>query len=160
MANETLGYFLARIQQYLIRVGISPKYLRFRQHMDNEMAHYAVDCWDADCLTSHGWIECVGCADRSAYDLKQHTKASGVNLSAERRISPPKEITTTEIVVKKEYLKKLSSNKAKQVAKLLGSFSQKQHDVILQTLNDKGYVFIHHDAFSRQNLTIIDFTSQ
>lgn len=140
VANEILGYFLARIQQYLVRVGISPKYLRFRQHMENEMAHYAVDCWDADCLTSHGWIECVGCADRSAYDLKQHTKASGVNLTAERRISPPKEITITEIVVKAEYLKKLSSNKAKRLAKFVGSLNQQQHNAILQTLHDKGYV--------------------
>lgn len=24
-----------------------------------------------------GWIECVGCADRSAYDLSQHAKATG-----------------------------------------------------------------------------------
>lgn len=77
VANETLGYYMARIQQYLIRIGINPKKLRFRQHLSNEMAHYACDCWDAECLTSYGWIECVGCADRSAYDLQQHTKGSG-----------------------------------------------------------------------------------
>jgi glycyl-tRNA synthetase (class II) len=28
--------------------------------MANEMAHYAKDCWDAEVLTSYGWIECVG----------------------------------------------------------------------------------------------------
>ena len=33
--------------------------------MANEMAHYACDCWDAEILTSYGWVECVGCADRS-----------------------------------------------------------------------------------------------
>lgn len=27
--------------------------LRFRQHMVNEMAHYASDCWDAELLTSY-----------------------------------------------------------------------------------------------------------
>lgn len=78
VANETLGYYMARIYQYLLKIGINPKKLRFRQHLSNEMAHYACDCWDAECLTSYGWIECVGCADRSAYDLGQHTKASGV----------------------------------------------------------------------------------
>jgi glycyl-tRNA synthetase len=41
------------------------------QHMGNEMAHYACDCWDAELLTSYGWVECVGCADRSATFLKQ-----------------------------------------------------------------------------------------
>lgn len=45
--NETLGYFLARIQLFLLRIGIDPKKIRFRQHMANEMAHYATDCWDA-----------------------------------------------------------------------------------------------------------------
>ena len=53
VANETLGYFMARIQQFLIRCGVDPTKLRFRQHMSNEMAHYAQDCWDAECLTSY-----------------------------------------------------------------------------------------------------------
>ena len=36
-----------------------------------------------------GWIECVGCADRSCYDLTQHTKATGTKLAAERRLAAP-----------------------------------------------------------------------
>lgn len=68
---------MAKIQQFLIRIGINSKKLRFRQHLSQEMAHYATDCWDAECLTSYGWIECVGCADRSAFDLSQHSKATG-----------------------------------------------------------------------------------
>lgn len=77
VANHTIGYFMARIQQFLVKIGIDPKRLRFRQHMGNEMAHYACDCWDAEILTSYGWVECVGCADRSAFDLNQHFKATG-----------------------------------------------------------------------------------
>lgn len=53
IANQTLGYFLARVQQYMVKVGVDPRKLRFRQHMNNEMAHYACDCWDAECLTSY-----------------------------------------------------------------------------------------------------------
>lgn len=71
--NETLGYFIARIFLFLTKIGINPDRLRFRQHMANEMAHYAADCWDAEIHTSYGWIECVGCADRSAYDLTVHS---------------------------------------------------------------------------------------
>lgn len=44
-------------------------HVRFRQHMKDEMAHYASDCWDAEIEMASGWVECVGCADRSAYDL-------------------------------------------------------------------------------------------
>lgn len=59
VANETLGYFMARIQMYLIKVGIVPERLRFRQHMGNEMAHYACDCWDAECLTRYYFEKCI-----------------------------------------------------------------------------------------------------
>ncbi|KAK3108208.1 hypothetical protein FSP39_003235 [Pinctada imbricata] len=89
IANETLGYFMARIYLFMLKVGIDPKKLRFRQHMSNEMAHYACDCWDAECKTSYGWIECVGCADRSCYDLSQHAKATGVRLAAEKMLPEP-----------------------------------------------------------------------
>ena len=51
--------------------------LALRQHMANEMAHYACDCWDAEALTSYGWIEITGCADRSAFDLTVHSGATG-----------------------------------------------------------------------------------
>ena len=43
-------------------------------HRADEMAHYACDCWDAEIMTMHGWVECVGCADRSAYDLTHHSQ--------------------------------------------------------------------------------------
>ena len=56
IGNQTLGYYIARIQQYLIRIGINGAKLRFRQHLSTEMAHYAADCWDAECLTSYGWV--------------------------------------------------------------------------------------------------------
>lgn len=108
--------------------------------MSTEMAHYAVDCWDAECLTSHGWIECVGCADRSAYDLKQHSNASGVNLIAMRQLSTPNEIVTTEIIPTKEYVKRLSSKKAKQLGKYLAGLSEQQKHTLLETINGEGYI--------------------
>ena len=39
-----------------------------------------------------GWVECVGCADRSAYDLTQHTRATGVKLVAEKKLPEPKTV--------------------------------------------------------------------
>lgn len=87
--NETLGYFLARIYLFLVKIGIDPERLRFRQHMANEMAHYAADCWDAEIQTSYGWIECVGCADRSAYDLTVHMKKTNAPLVARTALEDP-----------------------------------------------------------------------
>merc|ERR1712200_362643 len=115
VANETLGYFLARIYGFLIKIGVDKDRLRFRQHMGNEVAHYACDCWDAELLTSYGWVECVGCADRSAFDLTQHTKATGVRLCAEKKLPAPVTKDVTEIVPNKGPLGKAFKKEAKAV---------------------------------------------
>merc|ERR1719319_1878537 len=101
VANQTIGYFMARIQLFLAKVGVDSTRLRFRQHMGNEMAHYACDCWDAELLTSYGWVECVGCADRSAYDLTQHSTATGVRLCAEKKLPAPVTKDVTELTPNK-----------------------------------------------------------
>ncbi len=78
VANQSLGYFLALTQRFLLLAGIDASKLRFRQHLDTEMAHYAQDCWDAEFYSErYGWVECVGIADRGCYDLAQHAKHSG-----------------------------------------------------------------------------------
>jgi len=80
--NETLGYFIARVHLFLVGCGVKPDKLRFRQHLANEMAHYAADCWDAEIFNSYGWTECVGIADRSAFDLTAHTNSTKTPLTA------------------------------------------------------------------------------
>lgn len=89
IANETLGYFVARIYQFLLKIGIDENRLRFRQHMANEMAHYATDCWDAEIQSSVGWTECVGCADRAAYDLTVHMQKTGKPLLVRQALKIP-----------------------------------------------------------------------
>ena len=89
IANETLGYFVARIYLFLLKIGINPERLRFRQHMANEMAHYATDCWDAEIHNSTGWTECVGCADRAAYDLSVHSARTGHPLVVRQALKDP-----------------------------------------------------------------------
>ncbi|XP_032511959.2 glycine--tRNA ligase [Danaus plexippus] len=119
--NESLGYFMARINLYMLAIGIDPKKLRFRQHMGNEMAHYACDCWDAECLTSYGWVECVGCADRSAYDLTQHSKATGIRLAAEKKLPAPKQVEVVEAVANKAAIGKEFKKDAKVINEALAS---------------------------------------
>jgi len=87
--NETLGYFMARTQMFMEKIGVKPEKMRFRQHLKTEMAHYAADCWDLEIQMSYGWIECVGHADRSCYDLEQHSKKTGIPLVAAVRLPEP-----------------------------------------------------------------------
>lgn len=51
---------------------------------------------DMEWLLFQGWVECVGCADRSCYDLTSHTKATNVKLVAEKRLPEPVSFTERE----------------------------------------------------------------
>ena len=82
--NQTLGYYMAKTYDFLQLWGISKDAIRFRQHLKNEMAHYAQDCWDAEIETSYGWIEVAGHADRAWYDLSWHSEATNTSLVASR----------------------------------------------------------------------------
>jgi glycyl-tRNA synthetase len=57
------------------------------------MAHYAVDCWDAEVLTDRfGWVEIVGIADRTDYDLSSHAEHSKKDLSVLIEYDTPKQV--------------------------------------------------------------------
>merc|ERR1719427_2004440 len=136
VANETLGYFMARIQAFLLKMGVDSDRLRFRQHMGNEMAHYACDCWDAELLTSYGWVECVGCADRSAFDLTQHTKVTGVKLCAEKKLPEPVIKQITEIVPNKAPIGKAFKKDAKAITDALAKLSVQEIESMETELKD------------------------
>jgi len=124
VANQTLGYFVARCYLFLVRLGVDEKRLRFRQHLEKEMAHYAEDCWDAEIECSYGWIECVGMADRSAFDLTAHAAKSKVDLTAFEKFSEPREVTELHVEPNKQLLGKELKKEAKAVTDALAALSE------------------------------------
>lgn len=124
--NETLGYFLGRVYLFLTHIGIKDEFLRFRQHGPTEMAHYASDCWDAEIFSSYGWIECVGCADRSCYDLERHEAVTKKGLFAQEKLDTP--ITTEALVVESNMgqIGKVFKQKAQAIKEYLGGLTQEQ----------------------------------
>ena len=62
-------------------LGIKKDNLRLRQHAKDELAHYARACYDIEYLFPIGWSEIEGIANRTDFDLKQHAKFSGKDLS-------------------------------------------------------------------------------
>ncbi|KAI7885644.1 glycyl-tRNA synthetase [Lichtheimia hyalospora FSU 10163] len=121
--NQTLGYFLARIYQFLLKIGIKADRLRFRQHMDNEMAHYACDCWDAEIQTSYGWIECVGCADRSAYDLTVHSVRTKEKLVVREQLAEPRVVEKWQVEINKKTFGPKFKKNAKAVEEAILSYT-------------------------------------
>ena len=67
---------------YLNDLGLSEKRLKWRQHADEERAFYAKDAWDITYdFEGMGFKELEGLHDRGDYDLSQHQKFSGEDLS-------------------------------------------------------------------------------
>lgn len=127
IAHEFLAYQIGLTNYFLQRIGIAADKLRFRQHKKDEMAHYAIDCWDAEIQTERfGWVEVVGIADRTDYDLMAHAKVSKTELSIYREYSEPKIVA--QFVVKPDMgkLGPLFKGKAKAVAEELKSLSREE----------------------------------
>ena len=133
--NETLGYFIGRIYLFMTKAGVDKSRLRFRQHMGNEMAHYACDCWDAECKTSYGWVECVGCADRSCFDLNQHSKFSGERLVAERPLKEAKTIQINEIHAYAGVIEKLFRKDTSMITKYLQNLPHNEAKALHEKLD-------------------------
>ncbi len=97
--QQLMGYHIALIQRFLLEIGFSPEKIRFRQHKKEEIAHYAIDCWDAEALTDRfGWTEIVGIADRGGYDLKAHAEHSQTEMTVFTPYEQP--ITRERTIIK------------------------------------------------------------
>jgi glycyl-tRNA synthetase len=144
--NETLGYFLGRIYLFLQKIGADPTKIRFRQHMANEMAHYAADCWDAELYTSYGWVECVGCADRSAYDLSVHAKKTGAPLVVRESRKEPLKIEEYVVELDKKKSGPKFKKDAKAVEAALDELSQDLREKLSLDLEKTGAITVDVNA--------------
>jgi len=59
------------------RYGIRKENIRLREHEKDELAHYAKRTADIEYLFPMGWSELEGIANRTDYDLRQHSQFSG-----------------------------------------------------------------------------------
>lgn len=121
IANRVLAYFVYTTKQLLTTVGIDPARLRFREHLQDEMAHYAADCWDAEVLLFYGWTEIVGIADRGCWDLSRHAQFSGADLTHFKRFDEPREMEVERIRAKHKALGPAFKAKAKAIATAMES---------------------------------------
>jgi glycyl-tRNA synthetase len=74
--NKWQAYWLAIFFLWFQKLGLQKEKLRFRQHLENELSHYALDTWDLEYRYPFDWKELMGCANRTQYDLTQHQNQS------------------------------------------------------------------------------------
>jgi glycyl-tRNA synthetase len=80
-APQWYQYWQKERFQWYLDLGINPEKLRMREHATDELAHYAAGCGDVEYLFPFGWSELEGVANRTDYDLKKHSEASGQSLT-------------------------------------------------------------------------------
>ena len=59
------------------QLGIHSSKLRFHEHGEGELAHYAKEAWDIEFEFPFGWSEIEGIHNRTDFDLKRHQEFSG-----------------------------------------------------------------------------------
>lgn len=84
-------------------------------------------------LSLQGWIECVGCADRSAYDLTVHAKRTKEKLVVREQLDEPKVIDKLQLEVNKKVFGPKFKKNAKVVEEALLALSEES----LQKLKDE-----------------------
>ncbi len=122
LPHELLAYFIGKTKQYLLEAGVNEDKLKFRQHKDDERAHYAIDTWDAEALTEYGWIEVVGIADRTDYDLNRHAKVSGEDMTVFVQFSQPQKVKRKKLTPLMNKLGPQFRDKAKSIAAEIESY--------------------------------------
>ena len=78
---EWFQYWREYCHKWLKSLGMQDEHLRLRDHEKEELSFYSKATTDFEYLFPFGWGELWGVADRTDYDLTQHIKTSGQDLS-------------------------------------------------------------------------------
>lgn len=145
VSSETLVYQIVIAKKFLTDLGIPDEAIRFRQHLPDEMAHYAIDCWDAEVKTDqYGWVEIIGIADRTDFDLQSHIKHSKEDLSVFKEYDTPKEVTVTKTSFN---MKKFGPTFKKDSSKAKDILENTDPEIILDAFEKDGkYAFDIEDT--------------
>lgn len=77
--DEWFEYWKEQRIQWYDGLGIKKDNLRFHQHGEKELAHYASAAFDIEFKFPFGWQELEGVHNRTDFDLKRHQESSGKN---------------------------------------------------------------------------------
>jgi glycyl-tRNA synthetase len=120
ISHELMACFLGKIYTFALRIGLKEDKIRFRQHLSNEMAHYASECWDLESLVNGDWLECIGCADRGSYDLQAHSIHGNVSSKCKRVLQTP---IVSQVYKAKLDMKLIGQRHKELSAKILDHFN-------------------------------------
>ncbi len=79
-SQKWFDYWVQSRHEWYTNLGMTPESLRVRVHEQDELSHYSAGTVDVEYLFPWGWDELEGIANRTDFDLRQHTEHSGTDL--------------------------------------------------------------------------------
>lgn len=89
---EWFNYWKNFCHNWLLEIGIKDENLKLRDHDKEELCFYSKATTDFEFKFPFGWGELWGVADRTDYDLSQHAKFSGKDMSYQDPVTNEKYI--------------------------------------------------------------------
>ena len=162
--NEIVLHFFYKIIKFLKNSGIKMEKMRFREHNKNEMAHYANGCWDIEIHTeNYNWIECIGIADRTNFDLYQHGKFSNLkkNFQFFSQFSESKTVEFAKVKAKQPAFGKHFRSSASSILNHFENLSQDELQALYNSWasNKNLQIKVADQTFSLTE-DLIDFTNE
>ena len=130
LKNNILVNFIVKTYKFAIDIGLKEHKMRFRQHLPQELAHYSSDCWDLETFVLGEWLECVGIANRGAYDLKCHSHHTP--LVAYRNVAPVR-TNTLQIKVNKKVVAMRYKSLTPKIVEYFKTYNTKSQSDIQKT---------------------------
>jgi glycyl-tRNA synthetase len=78
---EWYRYWSEFCKDWLLNLNMREENIRIREHSEEELSHYSKATSDIEYRFPFGWGELWGIADRTDFDLKQHSEHSGVDFN-------------------------------------------------------------------------------
>jgi glycyl-tRNA synthetase len=79
-APAQFEYWVNTRHEWYLALGMRSGNLRIRPHDAEELSHYSASTVDVEYAFPWGWDELEGVANRTDFDLRQHSESSGVDL--------------------------------------------------------------------------------
>ncbi|MFB6111666.1 MAG: glycine--tRNA ligase [Halobacteriaceae archaeon] len=144
LGDEWLAYYVGRAAAWFQRVGVDPDRLRFREHLSDELSHYAAGCWDAEAEVDGDWIELAGLASRTDYDLAAHAEHTDENYTVFKQYDEPKTVERARVDPDMSVLGPAFGSDAEAVADALAELAARDRgafdgDTVTVTVDDEAY---------------------
>jgi glycyl-tRNA synthetase len=126
--SDWSAFYLGLSKDWYERIGVDMDRFRYRQHLPDELSHYASDCWDAESELGGDWVEITGFAYRGSYDLDKHAAHTDEDFSVFKQYDEPVTVERPTVAPDMSYLGPEFGGDAGKIADALEALVERDPD--------------------------------